>query len=85
MAEGVLEIPRVLDLAAAKDRAALIKACQELPELRLLAERHLEDYLRWFRAPEWRRVHSGGQVGSPASAGGKHRLGFSIERLLEVA
>jgi len=83
-AEPGLHIPRILELKRSEDQTALLAAAEHRPELRALVETTLDDYLRWFTAPEWQRIYSGGLVSSPSTTGGVGRSGFGIQRLLET-
>lgn len=83
-AEPELHIPRILELEKSEDQAALLAAAAVRPELHALIETTLHDYLRWFTAPEWQRIYSGGLVSSPSTAGGAGRSGFGIQFLLEA-
>ncbi|TMC47614.1 MAG: hypothetical protein E6J14_15305 [Chloroflexi bacterium] len=77
-------IPRVLDLGLADDRVTFLEACLHLPKLHELALESLGDYVRWFVAPEWRTVHSGGIVSGPYAKGTRQATGSTIEHMLRT-
>jgi hypothetical protein len=79
-----LRIERRLNLDLPEDRQELIVACKSVPALGSLAEDHISDLLKWFRAPEWHTVYSGGMMTGPEPHGRHPRPGSSIERLIEV-
>lgn len=79
-----LGIERKLNLDLEEDRQELIVACAPLAELRRLVEEHLGNYLKWFKAPEWRVVYSGGMMAGPEPAGQHSRMGSSLGRLLQL-
>lgn len=51
-ADARLDIDRKLNLELAEDRQELIAACTPLPHLKRLVEDHIDNFLKWFRAPE---------------------------------
>jgi hypothetical protein len=79
-----LRIDRKLNLDLAEDRQELIAACESLPRLSSLSQEYIHDFLKWFKAPEWHLVYSGGMMSGPEPRGRSPRPGSSIERLLDI-
>lgn len=82
--EPELAIKRRLNLDLAEDRRELFLACERVPSLNSLVKEYLDDYLRWFKAPEWHLVYDGGLMSGPEPGGGHSRMGSSIKHLLEI-
>jgi hypothetical protein len=79
-------IERVLDLDLVSDREELQTILTSHPSLAALTETGLiEDYLRWFKAAEWRIVYGGGMVSGPQPKGNNVRHGSSIDQMLAIA
>lgn len=79
-----LKIERVLNLSLAEDRRELITACSLLPSLEAKVRDNLDNFLKWFTAPEWRTVYSGGLISGPKTKGRSSGMASSIERLLDI-
>jgi hypothetical protein len=82
--DATLSIDRKLDLDVDADRRELVAACALLPKLRKLVEDQMGNYLKWFKAPEWHIVYSGGMMSGPEPRGKHARMGSSLERLLTI-
>src|ERR1035441_8118143 len=78
------EIERKLQPARDAERQEFINAFAAVPNLKRLAEEQLDNYLKWFKASEWRTVYSGGMITGPEPRGEHNRIGSSIERVLEL-
>lgn len=76
-----LDIPSELDLTNLQDRLVLRKAVGVQPALLSLIDRYLDQYLRMFKEPHWRRL-SWGQVHVPL--GGRRSRGFGLDEMLEI-
>ena len=79
-----LHVPRILDLATATDRAALMEAAASVPGLTDRIKQRLDQYLAWFRNPAWHRVYDGGLVAGPTPAKGHAGRASNLQSLLEV-
>jgi len=55
-----------------------------LPSLAVKVRDNLDHFLKWFAAPEWHMVYSGGMISGPEPKGRHSRLSSSIERLLDI-
>lgn len=69
-----LRIGRKLDLDLSEDRQELIAACAPLPSLKKLVDENIDDFLRWFKAPEWHVVYDGGMMSGPEPRGLHSRM-----------
>jgi hypothetical protein len=79
------KIRRVLDLDLAADRKELQTILTSHPSLVALTESGLiEDFLGWFKAPEWRTVYGGGMISGPQPKGNNIRHGSSIDQMLAI-
>jgi hypothetical protein len=77
------KIKRVLDLDRVADREELQTILTSHPSLVALTESGLiEDYLGWFKAPEWRTVYGGGMISGPRPKGNNSMHGSSIDQML---
>lgn len=76
-------IRRLLNLDLVEDRRELVTIFASQPTLAVLADENIIDnYLKWFRAPEWHMIYSGGMVAGPEPRGQNTRHGSSIDSLL---
>jgi hypothetical protein len=79
------KIKRVLDLDLAANRKELQTILTSHPSLVALTESGLiEDFLRWFRAQEWRTVYGGGMIFGPQPKANASRHGSSIDQMLAI-
>ncbi len=77
-----LKIDRILNLSLPEDRRQLRAASQQVQGLSALIDEHLDDYIRFFQAPDWLTVYSGGEISVHTSP--KRSAGFDIKRVLEL-
>jgi len=77
-----LHIDHVLDLSTPEDRQRLCEVAKDHPELLSLIEEYLDEYLRFFSEPDWRKIYSGGML--PVQASKKHLVGFDLMQVLKL-